>query len=123
VEDRDIGRRLALSGAIAYTPAVVAQIRIGEVGSTTNWAATAEGDRWGREKSLRAENAFDRLLDSAHSSYWHGRVSRAYFASMVWNLEKRNILLGVSRFVSGLVMSGPYVLTGNYWRGLRTKIQ
>ena len=42
VEDRDLGRRVALADAVAYTPAVVASIRIGEVGSSTNWATIAE---------------------------------------------------------------------------------
>ena len=123
VEDRDMGRRLALAGAIAYTPAVVAQIRIGEAGSTTNWAAIAEGDRWGREKSLQAQSSFSRLIASAQSSYWRGRVSRAYFASMLWNMGRRNVLVGASRFVSALAMSSLHIFAAAYWRGLRTKIQ
>jgi hypothetical protein len=57
VEDRDVGRRLALLGDIAYTPYVVAKIRIGEQGSTTTWARLAEDDRWGREKALMAQNS------------------------------------------------------------------
>ena len=49
VEDRDMGRRVALIGDVASTSTVVAQVRIGEVGSSTNWKMIAEGDRWGRE--------------------------------------------------------------------------
>lgn len=123
VEDRDIGRRLALVGTIAYTPAIVAQVRIGEVGSTTNWAAIAEGDRWGREKSLQAQNSFSRLRASANSSYWRGRVSRAYFASTLWNLKRQSPLVATSRFAAGLAMGGLHVFSVDYWRGLRTKIQ
>src|SRR5215212_9461100 len=46
VEDRDVGRRLALSGNIAHTPAMVAEVRMGEVGSTTNWKTIAQSDQW-----------------------------------------------------------------------------
>jgi glycosyltransferase involved in cell wall biosynthesis len=123
VEDRDIGRRLALVGTIAWTPAVVAQIRIGEVGSSTNWSAIAEGDRWGRERALQAQNSFARLLASANSSYLRGRVSRAYFASTFWNLKQRSPLVATSRLVAGLATSGLHVFSADYWHGLRTKIQ
>ena len=123
VEDRDIGRRLAFFGTIASTAAVVAQIRIGEEGSSTNWAAIAEGDRWGREKSLQVQDLFRRLLASANSNYWRGRVSRAYFASMFWNLKQRSPLVATSRFLAGLAMSGVHITSSDYWRGLKTKIQ
>ena len=51
VEDRDLGRRLALVNEIAYTSALVARIRIGQEGSTTNWGSIAGEDRRGREKA------------------------------------------------------------------------
>jgi glycosyltransferase involved in cell wall biosynthesis len=123
VEDRDVGRRLALHGNMGYTPVLVAQVRIGEAGSSTNWATIAEGDRWGREKALRAPNSMRRLLASAESSYWYGRVSRALFASMVWNLKQRNILMAAGRLVSGVIMMGWRILLPDFWRGLGTKIQ
>jgi glycosyltransferase involved in cell wall biosynthesis len=123
VEDRDIGRRVALMGILAYTPVVVAQVRIGEVGSSTNWNMIAEGDRWGREKALQAPNSLKRLRDSATSSYWRGRVSRAFFASMVWNLRQRNVFLALSRLMGGLAMTGLNIFFPDYWRGLGTKIQ
>lgn len=123
VEDRDLGRRMALTGAIAYTPAVVAQIRIGEQGSTTNWSILAEGDRLGREKALSAPNALSSLFASAQSSYWHGRVSRAYFASMVWNLQHKQLLVATSRACSGVAFTGRHTFSADFWRGLGTKIK
>jgi glycosyltransferase involved in cell wall biosynthesis len=123
VEDRDLGRRMALTGAVAYTPAIVAKIRIGQQGSTTNWATLAESDRRGREKVLSAQNAFARLRGSANSSYWRGRVSRAYFASMVWNLRRKNIFAAASRATAGLVLAGAHTLSADFWHGLRTKIK
>jgi glycosyltransferase involved in cell wall biosynthesis len=123
VEDRDIGRRVALLGDVAYTPAVIAQVRIGEVGSSTNWRMIAEGDRWGREKALQALNSFGRMRASATSNYLRGRGSRAYFASMVWNLKRRSLFIAVSRLFGGLALTGLNVFSTGYWRGLRTKIR
>lgn len=123
VEDRDLGRRIALKGDVAYTPAVVAKIRIGQAGSTTNWAKIATGDRWGREKALSVQIAFARLQASANSSYWQGRVSRAYFASMIWNLKRKNISIAINRALAGLAFTDRQMFSTHFWHGLRTKIK
>jgi glycosyltransferase involved in cell wall biosynthesis len=123
VEDRDLGRRMALIGDIAYVPAVVAKIRIGEVGSTTNWSILAEDDRWGREKALRDQNAFSRLRKSANSSYLRGRVSRACIASMMWNLQRKNGFIAASRLAFAFLFTGVHAFSPDYWRGLKTKIK
>jgi glycosyltransferase involved in cell wall biosynthesis len=122
VEDRDLGRRMALTNSIAHVPAIVAKIRVGIVGSTTDWSRLAEDDRRGREKALLSSSAYSRLCDSANSSYWHGRVSRAYFASMVWNLKHKHILTALSRAMLGLAFAGVHSPKGEFWSGLRTKI-
>lgn len=122
-EDRDLGRRIALCGTVAYTPAFVARIRIGEQTSTTNWANLAEDDRWGREKALCDQRAYARLQASAASSYWRGRVSRAYIASTVWNWQRKQLLVAASRALSSLAFTGRQALTAGFWHGLRTKIQ
>ena len=123
VEDRDLGRRIALFGDIAYCPGVVARVRIGEQGSTTDWARLAEDDRWGREKALSSQKSFARLWDSIQSGYWRGRVCRAYFASCVWNLKRLNILTALSRGMAGLILVGSGVIKPNFWSGLREKIK
>jgi len=122
VEDRDLGRRIALAGSIAYTPAVVAQIRIGEKGSTTNWAILAEDDRQGREKALSMQNSFARLRASVNSCYWRGRVSRSYLGSTAWNLRRRRILTAVSRLGASLAFANWHMFSPDFWRGLRTRI-
>jgi glycosyltransferase involved in cell wall biosynthesis len=123
VEDRDLGRRMALTNMIAYVPEIVAKIRIGIAGSTTDWSILAEDDRSGREKVLLSPMAFDRLCDSANSSYWHGRVSRAFFASMVWNFKRRAFLNSLSRGIAGLSFAGFHVLKTEFWSGMKTKIE
>ena len=123
VEDRDLGRRIALIGEVAYTSTVTSEIRIGLQGSTTNWEILAEDDRWGREKALNAPNAFHRLRMSACSNYWRGRVTRAYTASMVWNLSHKKWLIALSRILAGVSFSGLSFFNKDYWEGLRTRIK
>jgi glycosyltransferase involved in cell wall biosynthesis len=118
-EDRDVGRRMALLGDIASTSKYIAQIRIGEIGSSTNWSILHESDRQGREKALLAANSFRRLLTSATAPYWHGRVARALFASMVWNLKRGDVPMAASRFMAGLAITGLQPLSRGYWRGIR----
>jgi glycosyltransferase involved in cell wall biosynthesis len=118
VEDRDLGRRMAFYGSVAFLPELVAQIRIGEQGSTTNWDTIAESDRWGREKALSMEESLARLRDSAYSGFWRGRVSRACFASSIWNLKRKNLLIAVSRAAAGLFFANWRTLTPDFWRGM-----
>lgn len=122
VEDRDLGRRIALGGRVEKTPVVVAQIRVGQVGSTTNWNTIAEDDRWGREKALRDKRAFARLHEGASTSYLCGRISRSYLASMSWNLRHSNHLLAVSQGLRAMAFGVRAALSLAFWQGLRTKI-
>lgn len=122
VEDRDLGRRIALCGTVAGMSTLVARIRVGEQGSTTDWSTLAERDRWGREKALSDRGAFARLQASANSSYLRGRVSRACLASMVWNLQHRRLFTAASRAVSGMKLAARHMLSASFWRGLRTEI-
>lgn len=123
VEDRDLGRRLAFRGELASTQAIVAQIRIGPETSTTNWDAIAERDRLGRERSLSLSGAAMRLRALDGSPYWRGRVSRAYLASMIWNLQHRAVDTAAARAATAVVMAAPSTLSASFWRGMRTKIK
>jgi glycosyltransferase involved in cell wall biosynthesis len=128
VEDRDVGRRLAPRGPVAYIPAIVARIRIGEQGSTTNWGAIAERDRWGREKALKLQDSYNHIRkslglclqhDHMYRSYLAGRTLRAYIASMAWNLQHGNWMIAASRGMAGLFLTGFNILVADFWRGLR----
>lgn len=122
VEDRDVGRRMAFDANVAYTPTIVAEIRIGEQNSTTNWKTIAESDRWGREKAMRIQGATAKLRDlSAEQTYLRGRLTRAYFASAVWNIKRNNGFTAVSRLIAGSSFSGMAIFSPGFWSGLRTK--
>jgi len=121
VEDRDVGRRMALQSVVAYTPTIVAQIRIGQQGSTTDWNKLGEHDRWGREKALSLPAATQRLHQSAKTAYLRGRVTHAYLASTLWNLERHNYLIAASRAFAAISFGGFQMLAPEYWQGLRKK--
>lgn len=95
---------------------------IDEQGSTTVSGNLANADRWGREKALRRLGTFDHLRSSASSAVWHGRVSRAYCASSVWNLRRKQLLTAASRASAALAFAGWHVVAPAFWSGLRTKI-
>jgi glycosyltransferase involved in cell wall biosynthesis len=127
-EDRDLGRRFAMVGSICHTNALVAQIRVGIVGSTTDWSILAAADRSSRENAFKLPHSFNRLWASAKTcrwhgqvkrSYWHGRVCRSYFASMVWNLKQGNLLVALSRAMAGLAFMNVRIFAGDFWRGMR----
>jgi len=118
VEDRELGRRLALLGTVAYTPVTVATIRVGENGSTTNWATIAEGDRLGREQALSRSRAFARARESASSCYWRGRVARAYLASGGWNLRRGRFGTCTQRTAAAAAIGAPALPAPSFWRGL-----
>lgn len=118
VEDFDLGRRIAFLGNVAKTSAIVAQIRTGEEGSTGNWSKFPERWYWSREKILNQAGTFERLWGSVGSnSYLRGRVSRAYLASLVWNLSRKNLLIAANRFISMLILAGFHTFSKPFWQG------
>lgn len=121
-EIRDLGRRIALWGDVAGSTKIVGCIRIGQEGSTTDWSKLSETDRWGREIALREYRAFARLEASAKTAYWHGRVSRAYLASTVWNLKRKQIFTAASRASAALAFASRHALSPDFWDGIRTKV-
>ncbi len=123
VEDRDLCRRMALLGKTAGLQVVVAQIRVGEQGSTTNWSKIGEIDRWGREKALMELGAYTKIRSLARDSYWRGRAGRALIASMVWNLQRKKVFTATSRAIAYLTITNRYALSKRYWQGLREKIK
>jgi glycosyltransferase involved in cell wall biosynthesis len=127
VEDRDLGRRFAALSTTAYSPAIVAEIRVGRQNSTTNWDVLAEEDRKCREKALSLQSAFVHLRDSVVSftssepvrrAYWRGRVSRSYLASMQWNVRHISLFMATSRLVAALRFSGWHIFSVPFWQGL-----
>jgi GT2 family glycosyltransferase len=121
IEDVDLARRYALSGEFHYLDEVVACIEMGLEKSTTDYAAAAQKGRAARESVLDEVMALRRMWNSADSSYWVGRISRAYFSSALWNLQNRSLLRALGRFLTGLlsmVMSIKHFFIADFWSAL-----
>jgi len=101
-EDIDLLRRITLHYDIAETPALVAYIVMGELGSTTDYETHPIASRWAREQILDSPGAFSRLRGNAGISLWHGRLSRIYLTSTIWNLQNKRPLTALSRAFSSL---------------------
>lgn len=119
VEDRDLGRRLARFVRMGADSTVVAAIRIGELGSTTNWARIAEDDRTGREKVLREAGVAARLRASAHDAFWRGRICRAYLGSTGWNAVRGQWGPASRRALAAAGFLDWRAATPAFWRGVR----
>jgi glycosyltransferase involved in cell wall biosynthesis len=118
-EDVDLCRRIALRGPFAGTSAVVVCVGVGQEDSSTDYGRLAAYSRWAREAILNEPSAFARMRDSAHSSYWHGRIVRAYLTSGGWNLQHKRLFTAASRAVfslSSLALAGRHLFSADFWR-------
>jgi glycosyltransferase involved in cell wall biosynthesis len=120
-EDIDLLRRISLHSDIAEMQKIVAYIVMGEEGSTTDYERHPEISRWAREIILNSTGVFERMRASATTSYWYGRILRAYMTSLVWNLRRKRLLRASSRAMYGLgalILGRPYLLSAGFWRAV-----
>jgi GT2 family glycosyltransferase len=123
-EETDLGRQITRTGDVAHTPALVA-CKLNGAGwrtATDSYAQAPAANRWSRDRALSAPSAFGRLLGSAHSPYWRGRVLQAYLASAHWNWKRGQRTASASRAafaLFSLALAGPSLLSGDYWQALR----
>jgi len=119
-EDVDLSRRIALEGEFEGISDQVACFEMGP-GGTTDYKNIEKRYLWGREQILNLPNVFNRLQDSASSSYWYGRIVRLYLTSVLWNLEHRKISVAVNRaFYSllSLIRSPQQLVKRNFWAAI-----
>jgi glycosyltransferase involved in cell wall biosynthesis len=121
-EDVDLCRRVTLRAEAAGTTALVAAIGMGEAGSTTNRERAAREARLARESILDDRRCFARMRASASTSFWQGRVVRAYLTSAVLNMQQRRLWAAGSRMAwvgVGLLMAARHWLSGDFWGAIR----
>lgn len=122
-EDEDLCRRTAFHGEFANTSRTVACLYRGQVWSTsTNYLRAPEDTKYSRDLILSKPKVFSRLMSSAGSSYWHGRILRVYLSTISWNLRKRRFFKALSRTLYSLAaffMSAHHVFSAGYWQGVR----
>ena len=120
-EELDLCRRIALHGPFAGTSAVVVCVGVGQKDSATDYSGLAAYSRWAREAILNEPGAFARMRDSAHNSYWRGRIVRAYVTSVVWNLQHKRLFTAASRAIfslSSLALAGRHLFSADFWRAV-----
>jgi hypothetical protein len=124
VEDYDLARRFTFSAEMGRTSALVARIRTGRQGSTGDWSSFPLQETISREKTLDQPRVFSRLESSLKGrKYWRGRVGRIYLASLVRNIKLRRFFVAFDRLVAYLLLTRQYILSPDYWRGLRRIIE
>jgi glycosyltransferase involved in cell wall biosynthesis len=126
-EEIDLFNRLALHQDFVGQDVVVAQISRGQSWQTTfDYSNVYEYNRWTRDSALSQPGAFQRLQQSAYNSYWHGRILRLYFVSMLWNWRrKRRFFIGLSRGIfafSSMIYAHKHLLNRNYWHGAKDEV-
>jgi glycosyltransferase involved in cell wall biosynthesis len=124
-EDEDLCRRIAYHGEIASTSDTVAVLYRGQTWNTsTNYLRAPEDVKYSRDLILSHPGVLQRLMASADSAFWYGRILRVYLSTISWNWKKKRILTALSRvFYSAAVfaVSIPYLFSKAYWSGLRAQ--
>jgi glycosyltransferase involved in cell wall biosynthesis len=125
-EDIDLTRQIALYYDFMNIPKLVACIRAGDLGSTTNYMDMFIQNRQSRGKALGMPGAFPRLVSSAkniksRNDYWYGKISYYYLGSAVKNIREKRLFTAVSRVLhalANLFLAGSCVLKSDFWHGL-----
>jgi glycosyltransferase involved in cell wall biosynthesis len=122
-EDLDLCRRIALRGNFANTPVTLACLLRGRTWRTsTDYLRAPEDTRQSREEVLSQPGAFMRMLASADSSYWHGRIFHIYLSAVLFNLRRRRLFMAMSRAIFGMVgfaLAGWHVLSRSFWQAAK----
>lgn len=117
----DLSRRVALRGDLASTRVPVVCIMRDRQRSTTAPERITPFSVWSRDNILDEKGSFARMLGSAKTSFWRGRLVRGYLTCVVWNLSKGKILRATGRACGAgatFVLSAPYALSSEFWRAL-----
>ncbi len=122
-EENHFFRLAAHGGMFAHTPEKVVQILRGAGWRTSvDYDRATEFDRLSRSICLDLPGAFARLVDSAGTAYWYGRVFKAYLGDGVRKIRAGRLLAGLGRGAAAglcLVRSGMQVLRSDFRQALR----
>ncbi|MBE0410622.1 MAG: glycosyltransferase [Anaerolineales bacterium] len=121
-EDEDLCRRIAYLGDFSSTSAVVACLFRGSTWNTsTNYQRAPADTKMSRDNVLAQPSAFKRLLVSAGTAYWYGRICRVYLSTVSWNLHNKKFFSAASRAMfslAALAYSGFRILDVEFWKGI-----
>ena len=122
-DDLDLCRRISLKGGFANSSHPVGAIFRGSNWETsTDYPKAAEYSVRSRDEAVAQPDAFRKMITSAQTPYWFGRILRVYMSTAIWNLRRGNVLTGMSRAFWGLISlinAGLRLFSGAYWQGVR----
>ena len=120
-EDKDIGRRMALRADFARTEVPVTCILIDRATSTSRYDRAFYYSQWSRDNVLSEKSSFARMLASASTRYWRGRMVRVYLEVVLWNLLKGRPFKMMRRLKAVCVtmfLSLPFLLAPDFIHGI-----
>jgi glycosyltransferase involved in cell wall biosynthesis len=124
-EDIHLTRQIACKYEFLNLPKLVACIRSGDTGSTTNLADMFIQNQQSREKILELPGSYQRLISSARNNptrngYWQGKVVYYSLISALKNFRARRLFIAGSRMLFALMSfltAGRYLFQTAFWHG------
>ena len=124
-EDIHLTRQIAHKYEFQNVPKLVACVRSGDTGSTTNYVDMFIQNRQSREKILGSPGSYHRLISSARNNptrngYWQGKVVYYSLISAFRNLRARRLFTTGSRVLFALIgflTAGRYLFQAEFWHG------
>jgi glycosyltransferase involved in cell wall biosynthesis len=123
-EDIHLSRQIASHYNFMNILKLVACIRSGDSGSTTNYMDMFIQNRRSREINLNMPGSYHRLISSVRANqtrrgYWHGKVLYYLLVSTFLNVKTGRIFTAASRILhafSCLLAAGKYLFQAEFWR-------
>lgn len=124
-EDIHLTRQIASKYEFQNIQKLVACIRSGDSGSTTNLTDMFIQNQESREQMLELPGSYQRLISSARDNparngYWQGKVIYYSLISALKNFRTRRIFTAGSRLLFALMVlitAGRYLFQAEFWQG------
>jgi glycosyltransferase involved in cell wall biosynthesis len=124
-EDIHLTRQIACKYDFLNIQKLVACVRSGDSGSSTNYVDMFIQNQQSREKILGLPGSYQRLISSAHDNptrngYWQGKVVYFLLVSAVQNFKARRLFTAGSRLFFALISlltAGKYLFQAEFWHG------
>jgi len=125
-EDIHLTRQIAYQYDFMNVPDLVACVRAGDNGSTTNYQDMFIQNRQSREINLNMPGSCKRLVSSARhnrarNGYWHGKVVYYFLVSVAKNFRAKRFFVAASRIFHALasfLTASKYFLQADFWSGV-----
>lgn len=125
-EDIDLTRHIALEHDFMNISKLLAVIRSGDQGSTTNYADMFVQNRQSREKNLDMPGSYRRLFSSVRDNhidqgYWYGKAIHYLLGSAVRNFRSARYSVSMSRMfhaMCGTLAVGKHLFQGDFWKAV-----